>query len=188
MMGKYSSQLESILRSIVSVRVTYSYEAPSRRIEGQFGGETTEEGFSEINVYLQHSPQLQNFEILKNMISECVYRCKKINRSNDIGYTNFLFNDAENDLKLLNKYLFLRMSDGNEIFQKESANFNASSDVRTINRLTLHRKIIDDNALLVFITDNDGCELSNEMKIKYRRVGKQSIWIKINGEIGRAHV
>jgi len=124
--------------------------------------------------------RFKKYELLRDIVSRCYYLCKKINAGDSVGFSNYLFNDENNNIKLLDKYLFFRQNGGNETFRKEISEFKIGEDIRVLHKLSNYSKVIDENAVLVFITDSKGCELSNELKKKYRRISKQSIWFKID--------
>lgn len=176
-------QLRKILTSIVNIRPVYSYYVPSRRLEGQFGGEMMKEVFSEINIYIQYTPALLNHELLNDIITQCYYTCKEINAGESLGIRCYLFNNIANGIKPINRYIFFGQSDEKrETFLKEINEFSVGEDVRILNRLSSSTNIIDENALCVFITDNLGCELSDILKKKNRSISKQSIWILAGSE------
>lgn len=175
-------QLRKLINSAVNIKPVYSCEAPSRRIEGQFGGEIMKEAFSEINIYIQYTQAVMIYEILKDIISQCYVLCKHINLTIPIGMRCFLFNDINNGIRLINKYAFLRQKDEKETFLKEVREFRVGEDIRTLNRLSNSTNFVDKNALCIFITDNLGCELSEILKRKNRSISKQSIWILVESE------
>lgn len=175
-------QLRKLINSAVNIKPVYSCETRSGRIEGQFGGEIMKEAFSDINVYIQYTQTVMNYEILKDIISQCYVLCKRINLTVPIGMRCFLFNDINNGIRLINKYAFLRQNDEKETFLKESREFSVVEDIRTLNRLSNSTNFVDENALCIFITDNMGCELSDILKKKNRSIGKQSIWILVESE------
>ena len=182
MHSNLNRELERVLRSIVKVKSCYSYEVCSHRIEGQFGGEIMEQRFSEMNIYLQNSPMTQNYETIKEIVTKCYILSKKINAGDPIKLRNFLFNDDNDGIKLISNDLFLRQDGDKEAFLKEISNFDAKDNCRILYRLQNNSKLIDENAVLIFITDNKGCELSDALKMKYNKIKKQSVWIKINGD------
>ena len=113
-------QLRKILTSIVNIRPVYSYDAPSRRLEGQFGGEMMKEAFSEINIYIQYTPALLNHELLNDIISQCYYTCKEINVRESLGIRCYLFNDLVYGVRPINRDIFFGQSDAKkETFLKE---------------------------------------------------------------------
>lgn len=175
-------QLEKIIKSVVNIRPVYSYEVQSRRIKGQFGGETMQEVFSEINFYLQYTPTLLNYDVLKDIINQCNYTCKKINAGEPKKIRCYLFNDINNGIRLMNKNVFLRQNDEKESFLKEIREFSVGEDIRTLNRLAYSTNVADENSLCIFVTDNLGCELSDILKRKNRNIRRQSLWILVNGE------
>ncbi|MPM18018.1 hypothetical protein SDC9_64419 [bioreactor metagenome] len=176
-------QLRKILTSIVNIRPVYSYDVPSRRLEGQFGGEMMKEGFSEIDVYIQYAPALLNYEFIKDIISRCYYTCKEINAGESLGIRCYLYNDINNGIRLIDRNVFFVQSDEKkEKFSKEIKEFSVGQDIRILNRLSHSTDIIGENALCVFITDNLGCELSDNLKKKNRNISKQSIWILAENE------
>lgn len=97
--------IERILRTMVNVMPIYSDEAPSRRIEGQFGGEIMEEQFSEMFVYIQYSSQLAKSEIVKDIIFKFYNGCYSINKGSGLTNRIFLFNDVNNKIKLASRNL-----------------------------------------------------------------------------------
>ena len=123
MKSQQKIQLKKILNSVINIKPVDSYDVPSRRIEGQFGGETMKELFSEINVYIQYSPTLSDYEILKAIISQCYYTCKNLNIGESIRIRCYLFNDINNGIKLFNKNVFLGQNDEEETFLKEIKEF-----------------------------------------------------------------
>lgn len=175
-------KLEKILKSVVNIRPVYSNDVQSRRIEGQFGGETMKEVFSEINFYLQYTPPLLNYNVLKDIVNQCHYTCKKINAGEPKRISCYLFNDINNGIRLINKNVFLRQNDEKESFIKEIREFSVGEDIRTLNRLAYSTNVADENSLCIFITDNLGCELSDILKSKNRNISKQSLWILVDGE------
>lgn len=175
-------ELERVLRSIVKVKTCYSYEVFSHRIEGQFGGEIMEQRFSEMNIYLQNSLKVQNYETIKEIVTKCYILSKKINAGDPIKLRNYLFSDVNDGIKLISNDLFLRKDGDKEAFLKEISEFVANDNGRILYRLQNTSKSIDENAVFIFITDNKGCELSDALKMKYNKIKKQSVWIKINGD------
>lgn len=140
------------------------------------------EVFSETNVYIQYYPTLLNYEILKDIINQCYYTCKKINTGEPMRIRCYLFNDINNGIKLINKNGFLRQNDEKETFLKEIREFSVGEDIRTLNRLSYSTNLADEKTLYIFITDNLGCELSDILKRKNRSISKQSIWILVESE------
>lgn len=177
MVIQLKNQLEEILSFMVDIRPVYSNEAISRRIEGQFGAETMKEVFSEINIYLQYTSKVLNYEVLKDIIKQCYSSCKKINAGEPMGISCFLFNNLKSGISLINKNMFLGQSAEKETFLKEISEFSVGSDIRTLNRLAYSTNLIDESALYIFITDNLGCELSGILKKNNRSISKQSLWI-----------
>jgi hypothetical protein len=181
MSGGFSLKLDRTLRAIVKTQVVYSTSAPSRRILGQFGAETVSEHFSCIKVYIQFGQATSDFHRMKELISECVYRCRKVNQSNIINFSNFLFSEGEGELKLLDKYMFLGSTNGEEAYNRILASFRPSDNNRILNRLVRGRPL-DRNALLVFITDHKGCAISDATIHIHRGIERQSIWIRISDD------
>jgi len=175
-------ELERVLRSIVKVKNCYSYEVCSHRIEGQFGGEIMEQRFSEMNIYLLNAPKTQNYETIKEIVTKSYNLSKKINAGDPIKLRNYLFSDVNDGIKLINNDLLFRQNGDKEAFLKEISEFDAKDNGRILYRLQNNSKLIDENAALIFITDNKGCELSDALKMKYNKIKKQSVWIKINGD------
>ena len=170
--------LDRLLGKMVTVMTVYSSEAPSRRIEGQFGSEVMEEQFSDMAVYLQYSSILDNPEVIENIIRSIYKACCKINRHYRMLNRILLFNTPEGQIKLAcRNRLSGQVLDPKPLAQAIS-DFVPSEDVRTMNQL--YR--VEQNSLLVFITDEAGCQLSEDILKRKLRVARQSIWIKIGEE------
>lgn len=174
--------LEKTLNSVVSLKNVYSNNVQSRRIEGQFGGEMLKKAFSEINVYIQYTPTLLNYDLLKDILNQCYFVCKSINTGVPLGIRCYLFNDKDYGILPINKDIFFRQNHEQEPLLKAFGDFHTSGDIRTLNRLT-RGSSLSENALCVFITDDLGCEISGIAKMKYKYIDKQSIWTTVNKEI-----
>ena len=170
--------LDRLLGKMVTVMTVYSSEAPSRRIEGQFGSEVMEEQFSDMAVYLQYSSILDNPEVVENIIRSIYKACCKINRHYQMLNRIFLFNTPDGQIKLACRNRLSGQALDPEALSQAISDFVPSEDVRTINQL--YR--VEQNSLLVFITDSSGCQLSEDILKRKRRVARQSIWIKIGEE------
>lgn len=140
------------------------------------------EVFSEIYIYIQYTPMLLNYEILKDIINQCYYICKKVNAGEPIEIKCYLFNDTNNAIRLINKNVFFRQKYETETFLKEIRAFRVGEDIRTLNRLSYSTNLSDENSLYIYITDNMGFELSDILKTKNRSISKQSLWNLVESE------
>jgi hypothetical protein len=174
-------QLERIIKSIVNVKVVYSNEVQSRRIEGQFGGEMIRVMFSEIIVYIQYSPKLIQSKVLEDVVDQCKLQCKRANAGLPFASRHYLFNNINDGITLIDKRIFLRKKEDGVTLLKAIEGFEVGEDIRVLNKIFTFSNI-SNNTLCVFITDDMGCELSDHVKMRYRRIHKQSIWISIDEE------
>lgn len=177
----FKQLLEKTLSSVVKLKVVYSNDVQSKRIEGQFGGEMLKKAFSEINIYIQYTPTLLNYKILRDIINQCYYSSMRIKSGERLGIRCYMFNDIDYGIMPIDKTVFFKPNHEQDPLIKAIEEFHASGDIRTLNRLTRANNI-SENTLCLFITDNLGCELSDNVKMKYKRINKQSIWVIVDGE------
>lgn len=167
--------LDRLLGKMVTVMTVYSSEAPSRRIEGQFSSEIMEEQFSDIAVYLQYSSILDNPEVVENVIRSIFKACCKINRHYRMLNRIYLFNRSDEKVQLACRNQVSGQALISDKLSQAIKEFEPSESVRTIS----HLNRIQENTLMVFITNSEGCELSEELKKRYRRATRQAIWAKV---------
>lgn len=170
--------LDRLLRRMVNVMTVYSSEAPSRRIEGQFGGETMEEQFSDMAVYLQYSSVVQKREVVDPIIRKIYMICGEINRHHEIVNRIYLFNTVEEQIKLATRNRQTWQALDPDRLSTAIREFQTSKNIRILPRLDR----FEENSLLVFITDWEGCELGEEPLKRLRRAKNQSIWVRIGDE------
>lgn len=174
-------KLEKMLNSVVNVLFVHSYDVQSRRIEGQFGGEIIKKGFSEIYIYIQYNQSFIFDEVLKDIVRQCYSACKKISAGMALKLKCYLFTDINEGIVPINYNLFFGQKDDRQAFLNAVGVFQVGGDIRKLNRLS-NSSIISENAVCIFITDKLGCELSDNVKMKYKKIAKQSVMILIDGE------
>ncbi len=170
--------LERMLSRMVKVMVGYSAEAPSRRIEGQFGSDIMEEQFSDMSVYLQCSSILEKAETLESIIRGIYKSCCVINRHYSMPNQIYLFNVLDHQIKLASRNMVSYQAYRMDQLAKAIVEFQPAENVRMLSRLNR----FEENTLLIFITDSQGCELSEELAKRYRRARDQAIWVKVREE------
>ena len=169
------SSLDRLLGKMVKVMCVYSVDAPSRRIEGQFGSEVMEEQFSDMMVYLQYSSVTDKPETYESIIRGIYKGCCKINRHHRMVNRIYLFNSSDEQIQLACRNQVPGQALISEKLSQAIKEFQPSENVHTIS----HLNRIQENTLMVFITDSEGCELSEELKKRYRRATRQAIWVKV---------
>ena len=170
--------LERLLGKMVTVMCVYSGDAPSRRIEGQFGSEIMEEQFSDMMVYLQYSSIMDKPETYESIIRGIYKGCCKINRHHRMVNRIFLFNSEDGQVHLACRNQVPGQALISEKLSQAIKEFQPSENVRTIS----HLNRIQENTLMVFITDSEGCELSEDLMKRYLRASKQAMWVKVGEE------
>jgi hypothetical protein len=166
--------LERLLRKMVKVMCVYSGDAPSRRIEGQFGSEVMEEQFSDMVVYLQYSSITAKPEAYESIIRGIYKGCCNVNRHYQMLNRVYLFNRSDEQIQLACRNQVPGQAFNAEKLSQAIKEFQPSENVQTL----AHLNRIEENTLMVFITDSEGCELSEALMKRYRRANKQAIWVK----------
>lgn len=167
--------LDRLLRKMVTVMRVYSVDAPSRRIEGQFGSEVMEEQFSDMVIYLQYSSVTAKPEAYESIIRGIYKGCCKVNRHSRMVNRIYLFNSVDDQVHIACRNQVSGQALISEKLSQAIKEFQPSEDVRTIS----HLNRIQENTLMVFITDAEGGELSEELMKRYRRATRQAIWVKV---------
>ena len=177
--AKSRKKIERVLNDIVKPRVVHLNFIRSSRIEDQFGGETIAEEFSALYVFLQYSVAVQRFELIKDIIDFIYFHCCKDNSLDGIVNRIYLFNNINNSIKLSGINQFRRQSCNFAKLEDEILAFEAGENMRIISQFI---KNYGENALFIFITDKEGCRLSDDIAKRNRTASKQSLWVRILDE------
>lgn len=164
------------IENIANIMITHSSEAPSRRIVGQYGSEIWQEQFTEIVFYLHCSTGFDQFNEIKEIIDTCINDCQTINRNYLQTIRFYLFDEKKGLIKQINAKLFQNGDFSGANYFEEFSNFIKGINVKPIQNLERQILRVDDNGLVVFITDVNGCDLDVK---KLNDIKHKSIWFKL---------
>lgn len=170
-------QIQRTIKNSVNGAMTYTDDVSSSKIEGQYGGETWEEKFTEITFYLHYTPQIEKIREILEIIQICTQECRFINQGSGLEIKIYLFDEKNNSIKQIRTKLHTKNPAVEKFYLQELEDFKNGVKVQTIQSLAKLIGKIDGNGFAIFITGKCGCDLGEK---ELRRIKKQSIWFKLN--------
>jgi hypothetical protein len=167
---RFKSDTRKELQKLTSSNLAFISDAPSYRVEGQFGAERVIEGISAVNFFIDSEFEQEKIDMLKNVINMFVSQIKILNK----GYIDAVIKTAV--LNYMNEPA-VWLNYKSESLAVELGKVWGNKTVTSLSHKRAASYLKD--GIAIFITNEKGCSFNEEYLKQFRLLDRRSLWVKI---------